>query len=153
MYHMEHGAPVFLAPLVLPVLSKLILLGRVYAVIPPNGDTTGAVVECTFFVTFIPIRILFDLEATHLFIDVSFMNKLGLVPVLLFPPMSVSTPIRRSAELDWVCKSFSMKFDGEESEFLANLIVLPMRDFDVLLGMDWLASYHAVIDCFYKMVL
>ena len=80
------------------------------------------------------------------------MSKLGLVPTPLFPPMSVSTPIGRSADLDWVCKSLSVRFDGEESEFLADLIVLPMKDFDVLLGMDWLASYHAVIDCFYKTV-
>ena len=45
-----------------------------------------------------------------------------------------------------------MRFDGEESEFVVNLSVMPMKDFDVLLGMDWLASYHVVIDCFYKTV-
>ena len=31
--------------------------------------------------------------------------------------------------------------------FHANLIPLPMVDFDVILGMDFLSSHHAVIDC------
>ena len=28
-----------------------------------------------------------------------------------------------------------------------------MRDFDVILEMDWLASYHATVDCFSKEVI
>ena len=27
-----------------------------------------------------------------------------------------------------------------------------MQDFDIILGMDWLSSYHAIIDCFCKEV-
>lgn len=34
----------------------------------------------------------------------------------------------------------------------ANLIVLRMNDFGVILGMDWLASYHAFMDCFNKTI-
>jgi len=33
------------------------------------------------------------------------------------------------------------------------LIVLDMRDFDVILGMDWLAANHASIDCSRKEVI
>ena len=32
-------------------------------------------------------------------------------------------------------------------DFRMDLIVLDLIDFDVILGMDWLASYHATIDC------
>ena len=32
----------------------------------------------------------------------------------------------------------------------ANLIVLDMHDFDVILDMDWLKAYHATMDCFSK---
>ncbi|PKA66893.1 hypothetical protein AXF42_Ash003550 [Apostasia shenzhenica] len=31
--------------------------------------------------------------------------------------------------------------------FPANLIALPIKDFDILLGMDWLSTWHAEIDC------
>ena len=30
------------------------------------------------------------------------------------------------------------------------LIILDMHDFDVILGMDWLETYHATMDCFSK---
>jgi hypothetical protein len=30
---------------------------------------------------------------------------------------------------------------------VGNLIVMKMYDFDVILGMDWLATHHAVLDC------
>ena len=37
-------------------------------------------------------------------------------------------------------------------EMLVDLVLLDLRDLDVILGMDWLASYHASIDCFGKQV-
>ena len=33
-----------------------------------------------------------------------------------------------------------------------DLFILPMTEFDVILGMDWLAEYHAVLDCFARTV-
>ena len=32
----------------------------------------------------------------------------------------------------------------------ADLVLLEMSDFDVILGMDWLVGYHASMDCFHK---
>lgn len=34
----------------------------------------------------------------------------------------------------------------------ANLIIIDMVDFEVILGMDWLPHHHAVMDCFAKTV-
>ena len=34
----------------------------------------------------------------------------------------------------------------------ANLIVIDMTDYDVILDMDWLSTHHAVIDCRKKRV-
>ena len=35
---------------------------------------------------------------------------------------------------------------------LANLMLLEMTDFDVILGMDWLVSCQAIVDCHAKAV-
>ena len=43
-----------------------------------------------------------------------------------------------------------MIFIGRET--LVDLLVLDMIEFDVILGMDWLSSYHTVLDCFAKIV-
>ena len=40
-----------------------------------------------------------------------------------------------------------------EPKFVANLIILDIRYFDTILGMDWLASHHATVDCFKKEVV
>ena len=37
-------------------------------------------------------------------------------------------------------------------EMAIDLVFLDLQDFDVTLGMDWLTSYHASIDCFGKSV-
>ena len=37
-------------------------------------------------------------------------------------------------------------------EITFDLVFFDLEDFDVILGMDWLASYHASIDCFRKRV-
>ena len=38
-------------------------------------------------------------------------------------------------------------------EMIVDLVLLDLQDFDVILGIDWLASYHASIDCFGKRVM
>ena len=40
----------------------------------------------------------------------------------------------------------------EEQEFRADLVALDMRDFDVVLGMDWLSRHRATLDCYRKEV-
>ena len=42
-------------------------------------------------------------------------------------------------------------YDGKV--YHANLFCLPLRDLDVILGMDWLARYHVLLDCAQKSVL
>ena len=37
-------------------------------------------------------------------------------------------------------------------EFLADLILLDIHDFDVILSMDWLSRHHATVDCYRKEV-
>ena len=37
-------------------------------------------------------------------------------------------------------------------EMIVDLVLFDLEDFDVILGMDWLASYHAFVDCFGKRV-
>ncbi|GAV91279.1 RVP_2 domain-containing protein, partial [Cephalotus follicularis] len=37
-------------------------------------------------------------------------------------------------------------------ELSADLIVLSIREFDVILGMDWLYTHHACVDCYNKMM-
>ena len=62
----------------------------------------------------------------------------------------MATPIGESLLVKYVYKSFEIIV--VDMKTIANLIVLDMLEFDVILGKDWLAAYHATLDCHMKMV-
>ena len=53
--------------------------------------------------------------------------------------------------VDEVYKNCVLKIG--EKELLVDLMPLSIHDFDLILGMDWLATYHASINCFKKEVV
>ena len=75
---------------------------RVFALVPGDGGANGAVAEGTFLINGISARILFDSGATHSFVNASFAKALNLKSRWLEPPMSVSTPLGMSTDLDLV---------------------------------------------------
>ncbi|XP_020259096.1 uncharacterized protein LOC109835536 [Asparagus officinalis] len=133
-----------------PAAEQLPATGRVYAMVPHDHDTSGAVVEGMLSVNSFPTRILFDSRAFHSFISYVFMIRLQLVAQPLHVPLSVSTPLGEMSLLESICGRCIISLD--ESKFVVDLIVLSMSKFDVILGIDWLSSYHVSIDYFAKIV-
>ena len=84
------GGPVVAAA---PVRDAFPAPPPVYTMIPGDGTASGAVAEGTFLVNDLPARVLFDSGAIHSFVDLLFVESLELRPTLLYPPMSVSTPL------------------------------------------------------------
>ena len=64
--------------------------------------------------------------------------------------MVVSLPTGDSLIADRVYMGCRVIIEGHE--FMANLVLLDIQDFDVILGMDWLSRHHATMDCFRKEV-
>ena len=62
----------------------------------------------------------------------------------------MATPIRDSSLVKHVYKSCVVVINDKKT--LANLIVLESLELDVILRMDWLATYHATIDCYAKTI-
>ena len=124
--------------------------GRIYAIVPRDHGARGAVVEGTFLVNSFPAKILFDSGASHSFISHSFMLALHLLPEYLDMPLSVATPLGDSSTLDLICRDCMVSLDN--LEFGVDLIVLSMSEFDIILGMDWLSSYHVSLDYFAKTI-
>ena len=63
----------------------------------------------------------------------------------------VVTPMRDSVVASSMLRDCLMMIYYRK--MLVNLILLDFQDFDVILGMDWLASYNASIDCLRKKVM
>ena len=62
----------------------------------------------------------------------------------------VETSVGGILSIENVCKSCSIRIG--ERELPTDLVVLDMHDFDAILGMDRLATYHASVDCHGKRV-
>ncbi|KAA0036120.1 ty3-gypsy retrotransposon protein [Cucumis melo var. makuwa] len=76
---------------------------------------------------------------------------MGLEVVPLGSILSVSTPSR--AVMLSKDKIKACQVEAANHMLDVTLLVLDMKDFDVILGMDWLSANHASIDCFRKEVV
>ncbi|XP_028107497.1 uncharacterized protein LOC114306459 [Camellia sinensis] len=65
--------------------------------------------------------------------------------------LSISTPITDCVIIEEVYRGSMLQLG--DKEMVADLLPLRMLDFDFILGMDRLASYHATVDCYRKEVV
>ncbi|EOY19242.1 Uncharacterized protein TCM_044240 [Theobroma cacao] len=115
----------------------------------PSGSRRQSSVG-TLFVCNMDARVLFDPGATHSFISPCFASRLGKYRARREEQLIVSTPSKEVFVAEWEYESCVVRV--EDKDTLVNLVVLDTLDFDVILGMDWLAPCHASVDCYHKLV-
>jgi hypothetical protein len=94
--------------------------------------------------------VLFDSGATHSFVSVVFVRLSRLVVKTLELGLAVTTPVGKTVVCKRVVCECLVSICGRVLP--ANLVVLPMFNYDVILGMDWLTRHLAIIDCVLKQV-
>nr|XP_033515618.1 uncharacterized protein LOC117280063 [Nicotiana tomentosiformis] len=77
-------------------------------------------------------------------------NKIGKAPEPLGVPFKVSTSIGEYVKVEYIFRNCIIIVQGRET--LANLNLLDIIDFDIIAGMDWLSSCHAIVNCHAKTV-
>jgi hypothetical protein len=125
--------------------------GRVYALTTQDAQAIDTVVTSILPLFSTPARVLFYPGSTHSFISCGFVRNIDRSPESLEYKLSVSTPLGDTLMSNLVLKSCIFCIEGRELS--ADLVLLGMHDFDVILGMNWLAAYHASVDCFEKEVV
>ena len=93
---------------------------------------------------------LVDPGVTHSFASKPFLDRFQIETQPLEGRMRVSLPAGDPLITDRVVRDSRVQI--ERQEFPADLIALDMRDFDVVLGMDWLSRHRATLDCYKKEV-
>src|SRR5262249_24952671 len=88
----------------------------------------------TIIIQNVKTRVLFDSGATHSFISPYFAKKLGKDRILMKCALEIFTPLGESIEVQNRYSDFVVKLKCRE--LLADLIELPVLDFDVILVMD-----------------
>ena len=95
-------------------------------------------------------HILIDPGATHSFISMGFISNVNVESQPIYCSIVVSLPTGDSRLVESFYMDSRVIIGGQE--FLTDLILLDIHDFDVILGMDWLSRHHAIVDCYRKEV-
>ncbi|KAL0534292.1 hypothetical protein IC582_028581 [Cucumis melo] len=124
--------------------------GKVFTTNKTEAKRAGTVVTGTLPVLGHYALVLFDSGSSHSFISSAFVLHARLEVEPLHHVLSVSTPSGECMLLKEKVKGCQIEITGHVIE--VTLLVLDMLDFNVILGMDWLAANHASIDCSRKEV-
>ncbi|GAV56908.1 zf-CCHC domain-containing protein/RVP_2 domain-containing protein [Cephalotus follicularis] len=130
--------------------GKGIAKGRVFTLSQTEVPESTSVVGGTLYIYGFAARVLMDPGASHSFISSYFASCLDVTPDSMPYTLDVSTPTGVSMYTDTVYRGCEMSLAG--ISLYADLIALPIRDFDIILGMDWLSAHHAYMDCYSKTV-
>ncbi|XP_072962655.1 uncharacterized protein [Typha angustifolia] len=125
--------------------------GRIFAMTEHDALASNDVATGTLNLFSHTARVLFDLGATHSFISSSFACHADMLMEPLEDILLIATPVGETVVIDSAYKSCTVSFG--DREFIVDLLPLELTDFDVILGMDWLAAYHANIDCYRKEIV
>ncbi|GKC46370.1 putative reverse transcriptase domain-containing protein [Tanacetum coccineum] len=125
--------------------------GRAYALGGGRGANLDSnVITGTFLVNNRYASVLFDSGADRSFVSTTFSALLDVVPSTLDVSYAVELANGRVAETNVILKGCTLGLLGHP--FNIDLMPVELGSFDVIVGMDWMAQYHAVIICDEKVV-
>ncbi|XP_057418404.1 uncharacterized protein LOC130712594 [Lotus japonicus] len=125
--------------------------GRVFVISGEQAAVTDDLIQGTCTIAGNSLMVLFDSGATHSFISEECAKRLGLLTLELPFDLVVTTPVADRLVTRTTCLQCPLIY--EDRKFLANLVCLGFKELDVILGMDWLAQYHVLLDCANKAVV
>ncbi|XP_021729717.1 uncharacterized protein LOC110696670 [Chenopodium quinoa] len=124
--------------------GKNVTPGRLSVMSKKEAERSSDDVTGNFSIHSISVKALFDYGATYSFISSSVVKWLELVE-----HNSIDLPISLPTGEVVRCIKMHMGLPLRigETDFPFNFIEFELGDLDVILGMDWLATYKANIDC------
>ncbi|XP_070022421.1 uncharacterized protein [Nicotiana sylvestris] len=116
----------------------------------PEAESSNAVIIGIISVCSRDASVLFDLGYSYFYVSSYFASYFVMPRDSLSAPAYVSTHVGDDIVVDRAYRLCVVTIGSLETS--ADLLLLVMVDFDVILGLDWLSPYHAILDCHAKMV-
>ena len=123
---------------------------RVFSVTKQEADASPDVITGMISIYDHDAYALVDPGATHSFISVPFTEKHQIESQPIDGRMVVSVPNGDIMISERIVPGSRLVIQNKD--FLADLIVLGIHVFDIVLGMDWLSKHRAALDCYKKEV-
>ncbi|XP_075494756.1 uncharacterized protein LOC142532321 [Primulina tabacum] len=124
--------------------------GRIFSMTKESVNPDSSVISGNILVYGKEAITLIDTGATHSFMSEVFMHSISVEPTVMPLHFNIVLPSG-----DEICATNIIKacpIQVGNRLLFADFIVILMVAFDVILGMDWLSAYRAVIDCVGKTV-
>lgn len=119
--------------------------GRVFTLSGKKAKKSDNLITGTCFLNQEPLIVLFYSSATHSFISSECGERLKLHVSVLPYPLIVSTPAEGNIETSLFCENCPLVIS--KRVFLVDLVCLPLKGLDVILGIDWLSANHVMLNC------
>ncbi|GKF02317.1 putative reverse transcriptase domain-containing protein [Tanacetum coccineum] len=123
---------------------------KAYAIGGGGTNPDSNVVTGTFLLNNCYASMLFDSGTDRSFVSTTFSALLDVTPTTLDTSYAVELADGRIAETNVVLRGCTLGLLGHP--FDIDLMPVELGSFDVIIGMNWLAKYHALIVCDEKVV-
>ncbi|GJY94571.1 putative reverse transcriptase domain-containing protein [Tanacetum coccineum] len=123
---------------------------KVYAMGNARANPDNNVITGTFLLNNRYASILFDTSADRSFVTTAFSSRIVITPTALDHDYNVELADGRIVGLNTIIRGCTLNFLNHP--FIIYLMPVELGSFDMIIGMDWLAKYHAVIICAEKIV-
>ncbi|KAL2243791.1 UNVERIFIED_CONTAM: Retrovirus-related Pol polyprotein from transposon [Sesamum indicum] len=124
---------------------------RVYAITKEQAPTAPEVITGSFSICYSSAHVLIDPGSTCSFISRDFASHVHAKIEPFGHDLHICMPAGGFVLVNTVVRSCPIVVEGVT--LYADLVVIDLREFDVILGMDWLASNHTLVDCQTKEVM
>ncbi|XP_020547091.1 uncharacterized protein LOC110011381 [Sesamum indicum] len=124
---------------------------RVYAITKEQALMTPKVITGSSSICDFSAHVLIDPGSTCSFISRDFASHVHAKIEPFGHDLHVSMPAGGFVLVNTMVRSCPVVVEGVT--LYADLVVIDLREFDIILGMDWLASNHALVDCQTKDVM
>ncbi|GJT51604.1 reverse transcriptase domain-containing protein [Tanacetum coccineum] len=120
-------------------------VARAYGVGTAGTNPNSNVVIGTFLLNNCYALILFDIGADRSFVSTAFSSLIDIIPTTLDHGYDIELADGRIILVDTLIRGCILNFLNHP--FNIDLMPVDMGSFDIIIGMDWLSKYHAVIVC------
>ena len=118
---------------------------RAYPMKAREDQDAPKVIAGIFSLFDIEMHALIDLGSTHSYVCMEHVfDKVPAMEKLAYD-MHVTSPLGHNVSVNSIYRNCPIVI--QTREFLADLITLPFREFNLILGMDWLSKHRAIVDC------
>ncbi|GJS75563.1 putative reverse transcriptase domain-containing protein [Tanacetum coccineum] len=123
---------------------------KVYVVGNTGTNPDSNVVTGTFLLNNCYASILFDTSVDRSYVSTTFSSLIDITPTTLDHYYDVEIADGKIIGINTIIRGCTLNFLNYP--FNINLMPIELGSFDVIIGMDWLSKYHAVIDCAERIV-